>query len=471
MARLRWILTVNILLAMVAVGCGDTDTTQDPDVRFDASAPPGDVELDGGAPHSDLGASDDLGGSEPPDPLPARPILQPAVAKLALGDEQAFRLVAADGSEVVTAVTWTVDFIDEADSADPGVIDTTGRYTAPTALLDPPVVLVQATVTVEDIGEVTLEARVDLVAAGEALLTREQATEQLQLTVLTDSALIESPNTVTALGWSEPLRAGDEILPAAPPDDEGGPWTEPLVIEADTWFYLVDLHPGTYWAHPVLYVLVRADSGETTSIHAEWYPLVNGMPLFPRPAEAFMSPLQVFEGEDASRDHYEESRRYAEETLEWFENLPSTKNANFYNVDDLFPFWTSQSCPCDDPRRVALIIQGMHLDDTSYSDTSVSRRVAEAIFRGALGFDEVIVRSPAKEHLPPFRMQLADDLAELVRTLRPCDVFVLYVISHGDKRGFLHIQAEPNWKFDAGTGTIQHLFTHWIRIHQISIIT
>ena len=48
-----------------------------------------------------------------------------------------------------------------------------------------------------------------------------------------------------------------------------------IVAKEESYFFLLDLNPGAFYAHPVKYILV-SKSGSTTVISAEWLPKING---------------------------------------------------------------------------------------------------------------------------------------------------------------------------------------------------
>ncbi len=48
-----------------------------------------------------------------------------------------------------------------------------------------------------------------------------------------------------------------------------------IVANEESYFFLLDLNPGAFYAHPVKYILV-SKSGSTTVMSAEWLPKING---------------------------------------------------------------------------------------------------------------------------------------------------------------------------------------------------
>jgi hypothetical protein len=53
-----------------------------------------------------------------------------------------------------------------------------------------------------------------------------------------------------------------------------------LYCENDSWLFMIDELPGAHFAHPVQIVLVDAETGESQGILAEWWPEVDGTPIF-----------------------------------------------------------------------------------------------------------------------------------------------------------------------------------------------
>ncbi len=55
-----------------------------------------------------------------------------------------------------------------------------------------------------------------------------------------------------------------------------GPGSTRIVLKNDSYFFLLDLEPGAYFAHPVKYIIVQSGQVTPTVVNAEWVPTVNG---------------------------------------------------------------------------------------------------------------------------------------------------------------------------------------------------
>lgn len=66
----------------------------------------------------------------------------------------------------------------------------------------------------------------------------------------------------------------DSILQEGTRIEEDGPGTVSIILEKDTFFFYLDLAPGTYYAHPVKYLLVD-NEGNHEEMDAEWWPRID----------------------------------------------------------------------------------------------------------------------------------------------------------------------------------------------------
>lgn len=100
-----------------------------------------------------------------------------------------------------------------------------------------------------------------------------EITEEEALEILFEEVIIptESNNRNCAFMPDEVLQAGDLVSSV-----DG---SEYPVNEA-SWFVFVDDMPEAYYAHPVRYVFIEAQSGEVTVYDEQWPPLVNDIDLF-----------------------------------------------------------------------------------------------------------------------------------------------------------------------------------------------
>jgi hypothetical protein len=77
--------------------------------------------------------------------------------------------------------------------------------------------------------------------------------------------------------YGQLLPPGTEIEPAGPVETD-----EPLqlVCENQCWLFFIDELPLAHFGHPVQIVLLDAETRELMSIQTEWWPLINGTPVF-----------------------------------------------------------------------------------------------------------------------------------------------------------------------------------------------
>ena len=91
-------------------------------------------------------------------------------------------------------------------------------------------------------------------------------------------AAVDDPAGVTVYRFDGQLHAGDVIEPVAVGEEDP---ELSIVVEADSELYFVDEHPYALFGHPAKYVLVDADTGETTVHEAQMWPSINGEAFSP----------------------------------------------------------------------------------------------------------------------------------------------------------------------------------------------
>lgn len=278
----------------------------------------------------------------------------PGLAAVSLGDEVAFRLETCDGEPLDVSADWKADTVGEGAA---GTMDSGGRYTAPASLPDPPVVRVTA-----ELGDgVSGEAVVELTEM-DAVMTCAQAVEILIADVLSDTAIVEDPETVTAVGPHQIVLAGSELRQASVSDPDAEP--ETTVLDGDAWFFLVDHHPLALFHHEVSYVWIDAVTGAVHHEAATAPPEIDGVLWFDDPYAPFTGPWTVYEGADARRDLFEALVEQTNEADAWLESQESGRTIDGLDVDRLFPLWTETACDCVDPQRYALVVDGMNPSET-----------------------------------------------------------------------------------------------------------
>ena len=77
-----------------------------------------------------------------------------------------------------------------------------------------------------------------------------------------------------------PLPAGTTVVPA-----DGS--LAARVSPSDEWFLMVNPQPFSMYSHPVEYLFVNSNTGQLTSVPAEYYPLVNGEPMWDAIKDSF----------------------------------------------------------------------------------------------------------------------------------------------------------------------------------------
>ncbi|MBU7047018.1 MAG: hypothetical protein HXS54_11350 [Theionarchaea archaeon] len=82
--------------------------------------------------------------------------------------------------------------------------------------------------------------------------------------------------------WPHILLTSDAISPYAPYQSETEKY--PLLVQyplkENSWFFWIDDDPYAKYAHPVRFVFFGAESKETTVYNEEWWPVLNGTPLW-----------------------------------------------------------------------------------------------------------------------------------------------------------------------------------------------
>ncbi len=77
-----------------------------------------------------------------------------------------------------------------------------------------------------------------------------------------------------------------------------------IEVESDAWFFWIDDEPGARFDHPTRYVLVDAASGEITVHDANWWPILDGQPLWIRADAYWDSDNWVYASEPSRRGSF-----------------------------------------------------------------------------------------------------------------------------------------------------------------------
>ena len=99
--------------------------------------------------------------------------------------------------------------------------------------------------------------------------------------------------------WPVPLSKTSTLSPYAPsPLPEGAkklPFVVPYQLEEDTWFFWIDDAPYAKYAHPTRFFLFSIETGRYTIHDEEWWPVLNGTPLWIEPSQYWDKTFWVFD--------------------------------------------------------------------------------------------------------------------------------------------------------------------------------
>jgi hypothetical protein len=111
----------------------------------------------------------------------------------------------------------------------------------------------------------------------EVVVDKEQAAQIVLDTVVSRAhKTLDAQEGLRANQHGELLPAGSTIWPASP----GEKHEQMLKCDNACWLFLVDKAPLAHFAHPVEIATVDSVTGEVERIDAEWWPEVNGNPVF-----------------------------------------------------------------------------------------------------------------------------------------------------------------------------------------------
>ena len=120
-----------------------------------------------------------------------------------------------------------------------------------------------------------------------AEIDRNQATDILHR-VLSPTTLKREAIAYLSLA---PLGTGDKVVPFG---DESRTFTATTSV----WFGYIDVDPAAFFSHQVRYVFIDVQSGQARVVIQEWWPEVNGVPIFSRDAVKARPELRVFSTRD-----------------------------------------------------------------------------------------------------------------------------------------------------------------------------
>jgi hypothetical protein len=359
----------------------------------------------------------------------SNPMLTPSSASLAPNQVQRFTVSLPAGETTI----WSVQTLAGGDA---GNISAAGIYTAPATIPDPRFVILQAqgskNPNLRALAILTIEPETELV------ISRDQAV-QILLTQVIPSLPV--PENALAFAVREPLDKSAELRPAktllAGTIEGATPGAEPPV---NCWFFMVDPTPEKAWAHLVRYVFIDSRTGEVTTQIQEWYPVLNGAPLWVSVQDRKISPDLVYTGQsfksESDRDSGNASALLRAATSpappKWASIFTNSPTACDCALPVRYALVIGDDSPPTDPNPLskgANAITGFFDQDTEERMLHGGQLMAETL--QAAGFQVTRLLGSANTS----RKQILDELARLRALVRPCDVFVLYHTGHGNKEG------------------------------------
>ena len=181
------------------------------------------------------------------------------------------------------------------------------------------------------------------------------------------------------LQHSQLLPKGTCVKPAFSTRDE-----EPSVLTCNNtcWLFFVDEAPGAHFAHPVVIILLDAETGEQQVMRANWWPCVYGphvesKPIFSTLKERGDSDMIIFEKAPVPVSDPSSEVQY--ETFPWHQMY----NAVTHQTDDACDAWAIIVCGYDD------------LPDTFDEDTD---GMYDVLLNLGLSDDQIFFVSPHTTH-------------------------------------------------------------------------
>lgn len=296
-----------------------------------------------------------------------------------------------------------------------GAVSDTGQYTAPLFQPDPPFIFIIAVNRTHPDQRAT--ASILISPPDENQLTREQAVEILISNVIDT---LDNKEDVIAFGLQKPLSVLDRVRAF-----DRDPNASQTRLPNPCWFFMVDEAPFSNWAHPALFVAVNCRTGQIESREREnWYPLINGLPVYHRSTDRLNSPDRVFIGGSAQtviQDQGSPDARIA------MRPLSDIEDEDIPPIPRMFPALPS-ACECPDGPRKYALIGVMNPEEPRLQQ---SGRDMKKVFESPVGgrFDEVRLFSDSGS------TRLQEEFKRLRSVVRPCDVLVLMLLGHGGNGG------------------------------------
>ncbi|MGD8568513.1 MAG: CARDB domain-containing protein [Gammaproteobacteria bacterium] len=109
---------------------------------------------------------------------------------------------------------------------------------------------------------------------------KKRAAQRVSTTIVADIwEKADKEKGLRALQYDQLLPAGTQIQPARVPDNKKSAKTE-IVCKNRCWLFFIDQDPAAHFAHPVTIVVLDAKTGDQQIIKAEWWPSIDGKPVF-----------------------------------------------------------------------------------------------------------------------------------------------------------------------------------------------
>ena len=334
--------------------------------------------------------------------------IMPARANLTPGQSIRFHAAFEDGGPVDWFVTPNINDIH-------GIIADSGVYTSPSVVPDPPFIFIVA--VNRNNPDQRAAASILMTSSESHQITRDQAVEILVSEVI---ETLDNKEDIIAFGPQEPLTSLDRVLPYDP-----DPNATQVRLSESCWFFMVDEAPFSNWTHPALFVAINCRTGEIQSSERQnWYPLINGEPVYYRSTDRFDSSDRVYIGASAWTV-VQHDADYAANNA--FRPLNDIADEDIPPIPRMFPAFQS-ACECPDgPRKHALIGVMSPEEPRLVQSGRDMKKVLESPTGGR--FDTVTLFSDSGTDL------FKKEIEQLRPVVRPCDVVLVMLLGHGGSGG------------------------------------
>lgn len=222
-------------------------------------------------------------------------------------------------------------------------------------------------------------------------VTAQVAEEEVIENVL-EPLTFEGP--VIGFKLKETLKPGDTIAPY------GG---EKRQIEAESYFYFIDLYPGAFYAHDVLFAFVNKETGDMGISAEEWWPVLNDEPVsFVENEEEYWNGDNWFYSRDIAR-------RISPQEVTPPPQLEAPAAQQQY-------------------REAAVLVNGWAEGEALRVDMVQSKLMMRGLFRRLLSPEDIFeIESPYTGHnTPPYFFDLLESVSS-----EGYDHVTVYIVAHG----------------------------------------